>query len=268
MSRSWVVDLIGAEAFAQLSRGLSGSQLHSLLLEVLHARAKMRSPAELLAQYQRDRFCSSAAVDQRTSLSIDAELFAAADGFEALELSPVAPLGACSTVALTDQNRVLSALRSTEVAADPTNVLALECALRLRTDRNQPVHLATSQRVVRAQAVPPVPGLTQHFRIFALASGGLETRDHGFTVDALVRQAQVVLHALERLERRGYALDKQRIEVLATAPDGAELPLADGGAFNWLAKLTSNRRAAYVATGVGAQLIPSRFRSPTPGAAG
>jgi hypothetical protein len=34
---------------------------------------------------------------------------------------------------------VLSALRSTEVVSDPTNVLALECAARLRSNEEAPV---------------------------------------------------------------------------------------------------------------------------------
>jgi len=38
------------------------------------------------------------------------------------------------------------------------------------------------------------------------------------------------------------------------------VPLIDGGAFDWLAKLVSNRRAVYVATGAGSQLIALRFR--------
>ena len=45
-----------------------------------------------------------------------------------------------------------------------------------------------------------------------------------------------------------------------TAPDGSPVPLADGGAFDWLTQLTSNRRAVYIASGAGAQLIPLRFR--------
>jgi hypothetical protein len=267
----------------------------------MHARARARSAADVLAQYERDPFSRPALVDPRKMLTIDAELFAAASIFEAIELSPVAPLGACSTVGLTDQNRVLSALRSTEVSADPTNVLALECTLRLRAHREQPVHLATSQRVMRAQAVPPKPGHAQHFRLFALASGGLETESHGFTIDAFVLQVQTLNAAMDRLEQRGYAFGARRVEVLATkeraeigdriaqhlvgsvsraaldhkyysgglrfkfwatAADGAELMLADGGAFDWLAKLAANRRASFVASGLGSQLIPIRFLAP------
>ena len=51
-----------------------------------------------------------------------------------------------------------------------------------------------------------------------------------------------------------------RYQIWVTAPDGGELPLVDGGAFDWLTRLAADRRAVYVATGVGAQLIAWRFR--------
>lgn len=51
-----------------------------------------------------------------------------------------------------------------------------------------------------------------------------------------------------------------RYQIWVTAPSGASLPLVDGGAFDWLAKLASNRRAVYVATGAGSQLIAMLFR--------
>jgi hypothetical protein len=262
---------------------------------VMRARAAARSPADVLAQYRRDRFVAPAVVNQRESIAIDAELLAAADGFEAIELSPVAPLGTSSVMGFSDQHRVLSALRGTEVVSDPTNVLALESASRLPADS----HFVTSQRVVRAQPAPKSPGFAQHFRIYVLASAGIEHKDHAFTVAALVRHVRTLLAGFDRLEQRGYAFGQRRVDVLATAeragladriagelgaiarrgpldhayysrglrfmlwvtaPDGAELPIADGGAFDWLARLTSNRRAVYVASGMGAQLVASRFR--------
>ncbi|HEX3765353.1 MAG TPA: hypothetical protein VHW23_41940 [Kofleriaceae bacterium] len=300
MTRRWIEDSVGAEALEQLAAGLAGSELSSVLLEVMQRRAAARTPADVLAQYQRDRFCHPAVIDPRVSLDLDRHLFAAADGFDAIELSPVAPLATCSSVGPTAQNRVLSALRSTEIVADPTNVLALECALRLRAGAAA-VHLATSQRVIRTQPVPKLPGFAQHFRIFVLASGGIEAKDHAFTVDAIERHIRTMLAALDRLEAHGYAFGARRVDLLATparaaladriagslggvaverkpldhpyysaglrymlwvtAPDGAELPLIDGGAFDWLATLSANRRAAYIASGGGSQLIAFRFRA-------
>jgi hypothetical protein len=305
--RDWVHASLGREAFEKLATALPGTELQSVLLEVMHRRAAGRTPAEVLAQYAKDRFCAPSPVDQRTAVAVDAALLAAAEGFEAIELSPVAPLGACSTFAATDQNRVLSALRSTEIVSDPTNVLALECAARLRRDPRAAVHLATSQRVVRAQPLPKVKGYAQHFRIFVLASGGIEEKDHAFTVRTLAHHVRTMLGALDRLEAQGYAFGARRVDVLATparaalgdriaaslgpiatrkelahayysgglrymlwatAPDGQELPLMDGGAFDWLATLTSNRRAVFIASGGGAQLIPMRFRELPSGGGG
>jgi hypothetical protein len=130
--RAWIAERVGHEAFEQLAAGLAGSDLHSVLLEVMQRRAGQRAPAEVLAQYLRDDFCVPASVDLREACEIDRHLLAAASRFEALDLAPVAPLGVSSTVARTSQRRVLSALRMTEVVSDPTNVLALECAKRLR----------------------------------------------------------------------------------------------------------------------------------------
>jgi hypothetical protein len=149
--RGWIIKRVGEPLFQQLAQGLAGAELQSLLLEVMHQRASQREPKDLLAQYQCDRFCTPAAAELRTSLAIDSQLLTAAPEFEAIELSPVAPLGVCSAVAATDQNRVLSALRMTEVVSDPTNVLALECARRMRARPEVAVHLATSQPAAAAK---------------------------------------------------------------------------------------------------------------------
>ena len=302
--RDWIVDRVGAAAFEQLATGLAGSDLHSVLLAVMQHRARSRTPADVLGQYLRDSFCAPAEIDLRTSLAVDSHLLAAADAFEALDLSPVAPLGASSAIAQTGQNRVLSALRMTEVVSDPTNVLALECARRLRVDQAAQVHLATCQRVLRAQPAPRGPGYSQHFRIFVLASGGREAKDHAFTVQTSVMHIRTMLGALDRLEQHGYAFGARRVEILTTperqgigdrigeslaiavarkpldhayysaglryqiwvtAPDGSELPLIDGGAFDWLTRLAANRRAVYIASGAGAQLIAWRFGTGRPG---
>lgn len=297
MSRPWIVDRVGDEQFEQLASRMPGSELQSLLLEVMRRRASARTPHEVLAQYRRDRFVRPAVTDQRESLEIDRHLLAAADGFEAIELSPVAPLGTCSTMAPTDQHRVLSALRATEVVSDPTNVLALECAERLRAAPTTAVHFATCQRVIRAQPVPNKPGFAAHFRIFVLASAGREGKDHAFAAATLVRHITTMLHALDRLEQAGYRIGARRVDVLATeqrsaladrvaaqvggarkllehpyysgglrymlwvtTPSGEEVPLADGGLFDWVAKLTTNQRNVYVASGMGAQLVSIAFR--------
>jgi hypothetical protein len=298
-TRAWVEALFGSEVWQRL-RSLGGSQLNSGLLELFRERARTRSPAEVLAQFERDRFCSLGTVSPVTQARVDAALFAGASDFEDVELSPVAPLGACSAIGLTDQQRTLSALRSTEVVSDPTNVLALECAARLRSGRTT-VDLATSHRVLRAQAVPPVPGSSAHFRMFALATAGREDEEQRFTRSAIARHVRAVLRGLDGLERQGYDFGQRRLElrvearrpslraaledelsafslplartvldhayysggvrfvVGVTTRGGEALPLIDGGSFDWVARLLSNQRLVFVASGLGSQLVPLRF---------
>ena len=300
--RSWVTAGLPPGTYEALTDGLPASRLWSLLLDVAEARAVRRRPAELMEQWDRDRFVQPGIVDQRTFVDIDGHLLTAASAFESIELSPVAPLGVCAIMGHASQHKVLSALRGTELVADPTNVMALECARRLR-DPAAIGRLATSHRCVRAQPVPKRRGLSANFRIFGLASAGVERQNHAFLVDAMAEQITVMLDTLDRLENHGFAFHERRITLLSThdkiavgdriaaalegvvvtravlehpyynqglrfqiaarSNEGTEMPLIDGGAFDWVAKLTSNRRAVYVASGLGSQLVPLMFRRPT-----
>lgn len=297
--RSWTTTGLDSAAITALFETLPASEVWSLLLELMDCRAKQRSAADLTRQWQRDTFTRPASVDQRTLNVLEGHLLASASAFEALELSPLAPLGSCSAMGLASQNKIVSALRGTEVVADPTNVFALECARQLREDPNRIVRLATCHRCVRGQEVPKLPGFAQHFRIFCLATAGRERQDHGLLVDALAEHIATHLHALDRLEQNGYAFPNRRVRILATteraavadriaatvqgtpvdrgaldhayygglrfmihagSAEGDDIPLIDGGSFDWVARLASNRRLVFVASGMGAQLAAQVFR--------
>src|SRR5690606_33273566 len=94
--------------------------------------------------------------------------------FDDVQLSPLTPLGTCSAVAPINQHQVVSTIRGTEVASDPTNELAIEAAVRRRAGQDR-VHLAACQRVVRAQRFDG-PGMSAHFELFVLVSSA---RDSG-----------------------------------------------------------------------------------------
>jgi hypothetical protein len=282
-----------------LNDGISASTLWSLLLGVMEQRAR-RKPAALLEQWRQDRFVQPCAIDQRTLLELDAHLFAAASAFEAIELAPLAPLGVCSSVAATSQNRIVSTARGTEVVSDPTNVLALESARRLREGAHAEVKLATSHRCTRAQAVPNQPGFAAHFRIFCLTSAAHERKDHEFVTEALTEHIRTHWAALDRLERQGYSFAERTLKLLSTPErghlaqriaaalpgvpvthadlthgyydglrfmldvttrDGTPVPLVDGGAFDWLRKLGANDKLVFVASGMGSQLAAFAFRA-------
>jgi hypothetical protein len=296
--RSWAQAGLSPEARDALASGLPASEVWSLLLGAIEARATSRAPASLREQWERDRFVQPCYIDQRSLVELDAHLLAAASAFEAIELSPVAPLGVCSVVALASQNKIVSTTRGTEVVSDPTNVLALECARRLR-DGSPQVRLATSHRCVRAQPFPKLPGYAAHFRMFCMASAGRERENREFLSGELAEHINTHLGALDRLEQHGYSFVSRRVRILATAanvqlaervgaavraapvehhalehpyydgirfmidlraPNGVELPVIDGGAFNWLHKLLSNAKMTFVASGMGSQVVAYLFR--------
>jgi len=158
-------------AYANLFE-LSPSQSTPVLLELSTKQASRRKPRDLLAQLERDKFVMPSILDQRLAHRLDGLALEAAPEFEALLLSPVAPLGSCSVVAPTAQDRTLSTTRGTEVVSDPTNVLALICAERLSRSAEALPKLCTVHQTLRAQALPPVPGYSRHFRLFVLAGMG------------------------------------------------------------------------------------------------
>jgi hypothetical protein len=181
-----------------------------LLLEVARRQAAKRRPADLLAHQRRDGFVAPSILDLRTAHALDALALDVARDFEAVLLSPLAPLGCCAAVSPTNQDRAVTTIRGTEVVSDPTNVMALLCAERLKADPSRVVRLCTLHQVVRAQRFPPRRGFSQHFRMFAAAEAGPALADHGFEVRALVAHAALHLQIFDEAERRGYRLPDRR----------------------------------------------------------
>jgi len=124
--------------------------------------------------------------------------------FQPVELSPVCPLGTVSVLSSISQDWTVSTIRNTEVVADSTNVLAIECAVRRREQKNfpsgkaAPVHLAASHRLLRGQKFGVGPGTRQHFRIFTLCSAGRDSGNLVFETEALVLHIGFYLAALRQ----------------------------------------------------------------------
>lgn len=163
---------------AMLAQQLNPSDLQSLLIEVYRQRAQQQDPTAVLASQAENRFLRPSSVAPQCLNAWEAAAFASLPPeFGAIALSPVAPLGTSSAIAASDQNRVLSTVRNSEVLSDSTNVLALECALRrrdlLRETPKSPlaVHLAASHRLLRTQFYGN-PNMVAHFSAFALCSAG------------------------------------------------------------------------------------------------
>jgi hypothetical protein len=197
-----------------LGQDLSGADLTALLLEVARRRAAGLTPADVLAAYERDRFVRPATADARRLLEAAVlALDAVSPTFEAIVTSPLVPLGTHSAVAGVHQNRVVTTMRRTEVAADPTNSLALEAAVRRRhllaadPRSSAAVHLATVDRVVRAQQFDG-PLSFPHFALLGLVSAGRDTGDHAFEIASLRTHLRALTAATTRLgcDRVSFAL--------------------------------------------------------------
>lgn len=254
-----------------LGRGLSPSELQTLLLEVSRERAAAVTPARVVQRWREDRFVRPSGVDPRALVKTQARLWERLpEQFVGVELSPLAPLGTCSAVATVDQNKIVSTMRGTEVASDPTNELAIEAAIRRRAGQAR-VDLAACQRVVRAQAVDG-PGMFAHFQLFALVSSARDTGsgrieaemlvDHlRFWHDVLGDEAQLTFTTFARTAVREriddtvrpglkveFAEDPERDKgsnyyfgtALGIGVDGAEL--GDGGFTRWTAELLGDAK--------------------------
>ena len=210
-----------------LAERLGASDLQSLLLEVVRRRAELGGAGELARRYAENRFVRPSGSDVRDLLEIDRVAFASLpEGFEAVELSPIAPLGATSIVTGTSQNRVVSTLRNTEVASDATNGLALECARRraaLLADASRSVErvrLCASQRLVRAQAYENESALA-HFRLIGLCTAGRDQGSRCFELESLFEHVDFNLRFLEALRTGGARIEGLRASI-TPLPDGLE----------------------------------------------
>jgi hypothetical protein len=167
LERIWLQAM--ADPRRALEEALSPSDLQTLLLDVARTRAAQRRPADLMQRWRDDRYVRPAGVDPRSVAKVVAQLWDLLPAqFSGLELSPVTPLGTCSSLGPVAQNRVLATTRGTEVVSDLTNALAIEAAWRRRETSAPVVHLAACHRVLRMQ--PFAPQNSQHFQLFALVS--------------------------------------------------------------------------------------------------
>lgn len=185
-----------------LAERLAPTDLQSLLIEVYRLRSGRRQPSDVLSDYQSDRFVRTSSASPIRLLEWEQAAFSILPhGFELLALSPVCPLGTSAVVAPVDQNWAVATARNTEVVSDSTNVLALECATRrrtlLRTDpkSREPVHLAASHRLMRAQRYE-TPASLAHFAAFAMCSAGRDQGHLRFEFTALILHIRFYLNAL------------------------------------------------------------------------
>ncbi len=271
--------------------GLSGSDFTTVMLEVVRRRAGRETPATVLRRYQRDRFVRPGGTPWRAARRAEDVLLGCLSAeTEVVTLAPLVPLGTHSALGPVSQDKVVTAVRACEVAADPTNALALEAAVR-RTGGaggSGVVRLAAVQRVVRAQRFPD--GWAAHFGLFATVTAGRDIGGRRFEVSMLGEQLRFAVAALRAagvprvevaltpLSAAGERIAAETAAALASAnaeivtdgdraagrgyyrdlcfkvnalADGAVVEIGDGGFTDWTARLLANGKERLLITGYG-----------------
>jgi hypothetical protein len=202
-----------------LSERLSPTDLQSLLLAVYQRHVETSTPSQLLERYEQDRFVRPSDIAPQTLVEFDQLVWSTLpDAYTSIELSPVCPLGTTAAIATVSQNKVVSTIRNTEVVADITNVLALECASQrrqiLRSDPKgrERVQLCASHRVVRGQVFGG-PASFPHFRLLGLCAAGRDEGSFQFETSSLVEQIAFYMRLLQEAARLGYHAYQFRIAI-------------------------------------------------------
>jgi len=194
--------------------GLNGADLKSLLLHVFNERSKSQSVNDAFIAYQTNqRFLGVSELDQKEIVRFQNIFFEnIPKEFQAVELSPVSPLGINGILAKISQNNLCSTNRGYEIIGDPTTSLALETAVRRKKLLNvslkncNEVHLCTSQRILRLQSFDAEKGYMQHFRCFGLSSGGRESHWRAFLVRNLIRHIKTHLGFIRSLNANSFSI--------------------------------------------------------------
>jgi hypothetical protein len=278
----------GIEVVASLA-ALSGSDFTSVMLEVVKRRAARETPTSVLRRYQHDRFVRPAGSSWR-SISRAADLLVRClpRDFEVVTLAPLVPLGTHSVLGTVSQDKVVTAVRACEVAADPTNALALEAATRRTHVADGVVRLAAVQRVVRAQQFPG--GYFSHFSLLGMVTAGRDQGSYQFEREALAEHLRSAVAgmaaagltevqvALTPMSEGGQRIAAAVTADLASAPaeimadperqsgrgyyqdlcfkvnarvDGELAEIGDGGFTDWSQQLTANRKERLLISGLG-----------------
>lgn len=188
--------------------------LQSLLLRVFQERVSTPTTRELLGIYQkRYRYLGISELDQRELLCFDSLFYSMVPNeFEAIELSPVGPLGTNAALTKVSQHNILSTIRNAEVVSDPVAMLALEAALRRETlIKNDPksterVRLCTSKRLLRLQPFDASLGYMQHFRCIGMCTAGRGVGYERFLIETALEHIRIYLDFIEVLNREGFLI--------------------------------------------------------------
>ncbi|MGD8779340.1 MAG: hypothetical protein PVH88_10315 [Ignavibacteria bacterium] len=184
---------------------ISFGELSSLLLKTFELKTAKKNYRDILKEFQSNRFVKPSDINPIIQRKLELAIFSLLPGeFELIDLSPLAPLGTTSVLTTNHQNNVVSAIKNVEVAADTTNILALECAKRrnelLKKDSKslEPVKLCAGQRLTRTQLFES-EFFSAHFNVIALCSAWKAEGNDGLEGSNLAEHIKIHVSILEKI---------------------------------------------------------------------
>lgn len=143
-------------------------------------------------------------IPQNRMLMLQLNAYLALDeSFRPIDLSPVGVLGTNTVLAGLSQKTVLSALRDSEILADPTTALALE-AVRLQVqcaEADKTLRLAACTRLLRLQNFNSRTEFSPHFLAMGLVSSGVDKGHRLFETEELRKHIESSLNVLIKLNK-------------------------------------------------------------------
>jgi hypothetical protein len=158
-----------------------------------------------LNEHNSNRFTGPSDIHPVIHRSLELNIFSLLpDGFEINDLSPLTPLGTSSILTTVHQNNIITTIRNVEVAADTTNILALECAkrrkelLKKEIKNADTVKLCSSQRVTRGQSFEN-KDFSAYFNVIALCTAGKDIGDNIFEMTNLEEHIMFYIALIEQI---------------------------------------------------------------------
>ncbi|MCL2548001.1 MAG: hypothetical protein FWE76_02410 [Symbiobacteriaceae bacterium] len=188
-----ILTQLGDTELVEKLLALPGADFNSLMLKVFQAQSDKVTPVEVVKAMQTNRFVVPSDVDPVAYHTLETEFLTTAHklGIKPILLSPSAPFASSSAFGYVDQKNVVSALRGTEILSDPTNMLAIILAEKLKSmkaDNTTPIHYCTTARVLRAQVFPNTGRHFAHFGLFGMVSSGKDKGSYRCEQELLFKQ--------------------------------------------------------------------------------
>lgn len=188
-----ILEQIGDSELLNKLLSIPKSDLNSLLLKMNQIHAGDISPADIVKAFSANRFSTPSEIDPLEYHLLETEflLLAQKNSINGILLSPAAPLASSSAFGCVDQNNVVSAARGVEILSDPTNMLAIIIANKLKNNEvcnKTPIHYCATTRVLRAQQFPKSKKYTSHFGVFCIVSSGKDSGSYTCEKSLLVKQ--------------------------------------------------------------------------------